>query len=138
MTTSYKRLTVEEVASLLTRHNFGLVFNTYGLHLNPRSEYHNCGCAVSVAILRHTDNPDAARKLFEDANNVEDVSRLVFLGQTLGLPARYLMGLLNGFDGNQNGVEYPIDYKDDEASKGYEDGKAIAKFALKQQGKDNA
>jgi hypothetical protein len=125
----YKRLTVEECAALSERHGFKFVFGSYGLHEDPDAPYHNCGCAVSMAVLRHTDDMTKARSIIQysdPSDENEEIRRgLHGYSDATGLPKNYLAGLVLGYEAHDTHAKYNSDL-----SKGVEDGIAIRKYAI--------
>lgn len=122
---SYKRLTVEECAALSERHGFKFAFRSYGLAQSPNHKSHNCGCAVSMAILRHTDDMQKARDILH-GQPIDTVFGFQRFSNIIGLPKQYLRGLVLGFEHGINPSdddEYGVDHRN-----GVEDGTAIRKY----------
>ncbi len=125
----FKRLTIEDAESLIERHGFKLVHNTFGMTITGKQR--SCGCAVSLSILQHMGSMEATRTVLKESTRSQikgygALTTLDVAGIQTQIPAEYLRGLLHGFDfcrnndcGTCNLERHP------ELHQGCQDGKAL-------------
>lgn len=112
----YKRLTVEEVEELCERHHVKLRHGDYGF----RPSVPNAGCAVSMLLLRHLDDPTQVGEAME-SRRCQNKGVVTYVIKECKIPANYVNGLEYGFEA----PSIPFDRADGDFQAGYEDGLAL-------------
>lgn len=122
--TEYKRLTVEEVTDLCERHGVKLKHGDYGF----RPSVPNAGCAVSMLLLRHLDDPAKTSEAMESLR-CQTKGVVTYVAKECKIPANYVNGLEIGFEASS--LSYGRE--DEDFLAGHEDGLALRDLETMQQ-----